>query len=47
MLELDEIGDSLMIEKGVDPQHVKKIAEERCMSQQQVQPDRVKRRGFD
>jgi hypothetical protein len=30
MLELDEIGDSLMIEKGVDPQHVKKIAEERC-----------------
>ncbi len=29
MFELDEIGDALMVEKGVDPQDVKRIAEER------------------
>jgi hypothetical protein len=29
MLELDKIGDALMIEKGVDPQDVKRIVEER------------------
>lgn len=29
MLELDKIGDVLMIEKGVDPHDVKRIAEER------------------
>jgi len=29
MIELDKIGNALMIEKGVDPQDVKRIAEER------------------
>lgn len=29
MFELDKIGDALMIEKGVDPQDVKRIAAER------------------
>ena len=29
MFELDKIGDALMVEKGVDPQDVKRIAEER------------------
>jgi hypothetical protein len=29
MFELDEVGDTLMIEKGIDPQDVKRSAEER------------------
>jgi len=29
MFELDKVGDTLMIEKGVDPQEVKRIDEER------------------